>query len=84
MRREEVEMWTSDHNQYLFSTDDDNEYDNSSVRNIALSNFSSLIERFGDDAVKAVMVLADEAIFGASSQDSQKLFSSLMSNGTSY
>lgn len=79
MRKEEEEIWTHDYNQYLL--DEEDEYDNTSIKNLALSAISSLIERFGDDAIRAIMLHIDVLVFGSNDLDMKTLFKDLLRDG---
>lgn len=79
MRREEQQMWFEDSNHYL--SNDEDEHDNSSIRNLALSVFSNLIERFDEDAIKSIMVLIDHLLFGSKEQDLRLMFFNLLNSG---
>lgn len=79
MRKEEEQMWVEDSNHYL--ANDEDEHDNSSLRNLALSVFSNLIERFDEDAIESIMVLIDHLIFGGKGKDMKQMFFNLLKSG---
>lgn len=78
-RKEEEQMWTEDSNHYL--ANDEDEHDNSSLRNLALSVFSNLIERFDEDAIESIMLLIDHLLFGSKDKDMKAMFFNLLKSG---
>lgn len=82
MRKEEEEIWQHDPNQYLES--DENEGDFWNMRNIALNFLSNLIERFGTDAIKGIMCVIENMLFGGDTGEDKRsadVFFSLLKTG---
>lgn len=72
MTSDEVRTWSSQYNQYV--ADDENEYDTSNIKVLALQTFNSLIERFEDDAIKCLMAIIDGHLFNFEDKDMKSIF----------
>lgn len=72
MTTEEIATWSTQHNQYV--SDDENEYDTSNIKVLALQTFNSLIERFEDDALKCLMAIVDGHLFNFEDKEMKSIF----------